>query len=390
MCKAARVVGTDVKVVAAAVVSHGRVLAARRVRPVAAAGGWELPGGKVEPEETTEDAVVREVREELGCMIEVLGSLDGKVTIRPGLVLVVRLARLVEGEPVPHEHDAVRWLGPEEFDDVSWLPADAPFLPQLRTLLLDGERLEGGNVSGAVRIGRSVRRAAGPWSGSVHTLLEHLRASGLVEVPDVFGYDERGREVLTYLPGRVPDVVVELIDEQTLADGMRWLRRFHSVAADWRVQGRWRTVSRPMRDDEIICHHDFAPYNVTLSTSADGERLTGVFDWDMAGPGHPVDDLAFAAWNWVPLTRDIGPELTARRLRLIASAYDGGIRAAKILDHVPARIQRSLDLIGAGQRAGDPGMVNLGTVGEPERSARTLAQLIVRIPAIRLALAASS
>ena len=60
---------TDVLVVGAAVVRHGRVLATRRTHPPEAAGRWELPGGKVEPGEGPADAVVREVREELGCEV---------------------------------------------------------------------------------------------------------------------------------------------------------------------------------------------------------------------------------------------------------------------------------------------------------------------------------
>ncbi len=374
----------DVDVVAAAIVRHGRVLAARRVQPTDVAGGWELPGGKVDVDETAEDAVVREIREELGCAIEIVGSLGGRVPIKPGYTMTVKVARLASGDPVPHEHDAVRWLGPEELDDVAWLEADRPFLPELRERLLDGHLLDGGNVGGARRIGPTVRRATGPWSASVHRLVAHLRRSGLVEVPPVYGADARGREVLGYLPGRVPDVDTEVVHEDTLADAMRWLRRFHDAVAEYRPSGTWRTTHRALGTDEIICHHDFAPYNVALSSSADGERVVGVFDWDMAGPGRPIDDLAFAAWNWVPLFRDVGASVSAVRLEVMAAAYSG-VAAAEILDHVAPRLQRSLDVIAAGQAAGDPGMLQLRTRGEPDRSALALAALVDRLPAIRAA-----
>ncbi len=375
----------EIEVVAAAIVRHGRVLAARRVQPTDVAGGWELPGGKVDPDETAEDAVVREIREELGCAIEIVGSLEGRVPIKPGYSMTVKVARLCSGEPVPHEHDAVRWLGPEELGDVEWLDADRPFLPELRGRLLDGHLLPGGNVGGALRIGSTVRRATGPWSASVHDLLQHLHASGLVEVPRVFGADERGREVLGYLEGRVPDVNTEVVTDDTLTDAMRWLRRFHDVVADYRPDGVWRTTNRPLGPDEIICHHDFAPYNVALSSSANGERVVGVFDWDMAGPGRPIDDLAFAAWNWVPLARDVGASLSARRLEVMAMAYSG-VSAIEILDHVAPRLQRSLEVIAAGQAAGDPGMLALGAVGEPDRSAERLSELVSRIPTVSQAL----
>jgi 8-oxo-dGTP diphosphatase len=122
-------------VVGAAIVRDGRVFAARRTAPPAAAGRWELPGGKVEVGETREEALVREIAEELGCVVVVDGWLAGESAITATLVLTVALARLVEGEPRPHEHDAVRWLGVDELDDVDWLGSDRPFLDELRRIL---------------------------------------------------------------------------------------------------------------------------------------------------------------------------------------------------------------------------------------------------------------
>jgi 8-oxo-dGTP diphosphatase len=111
------------------------VLAARRTSPAEAAGRWEFPGGKAEPGETPEAALVREVVEELGCRVEVTGWLDGEVQIGPSHILTVALARLVDGEPDPVEHDLVSWLGAAELGDVDWLEADRPFLAELRETL---------------------------------------------------------------------------------------------------------------------------------------------------------------------------------------------------------------------------------------------------------------
>ncbi len=116
----------------AAIVRDGRVLAARRTFPAEAAGRWEFPGGKVEPGETPDIALVREIAEELGCTIAVTGWLPGEVPIGDRHVLTVALAELVSGEPQPTEHDAVRWLGPDELDTVDWLEPDVPFLAELR------------------------------------------------------------------------------------------------------------------------------------------------------------------------------------------------------------------------------------------------------------------
>lgn len=122
-------------VVGAAIVRDGRVLAARRTTPPEAAGRWELPGGKVDPGESPQDALVREVAEELGCSIEVDSWLEGRPPIGERYELAVAAARLVEGDPTPHEHDLVRWLAAGELDDVDWLEPDRPFLPQLRLIL---------------------------------------------------------------------------------------------------------------------------------------------------------------------------------------------------------------------------------------------------------------
>jgi len=122
-------------VVGAAILRDGRVLAARRTSPATAAGRWEFPGGKVEPGETPAQALVREIAEELGCRLQVTGWLEGEVAIGATHVLTVALAT-VEGEPMPHEHDALVWLGLDELDRVDWLDPDRPFLPELRQRMM--------------------------------------------------------------------------------------------------------------------------------------------------------------------------------------------------------------------------------------------------------------
>ncbi|MEX0427590.1 (deoxy)nucleoside triphosphate pyrophosphohydrolase [Nocardioides sp. DS6] len=124
-------------VVAAAILdaTGERVLAARRTTPPETAGRWELPGGKVEPEETPEAALVREIGEELGCVVEVLDWLPGEAPIGESHVLRAATARLTAGEPRPREHDLLRWLTAEELDEVDWLAPDRPFLPHLADAL---------------------------------------------------------------------------------------------------------------------------------------------------------------------------------------------------------------------------------------------------------------
>jgi 8-oxo-dGTP diphosphatase len=125
-------------VVGAAIVRDGRVLACRRTAPPAAAGRWELPGGKVEPGESPESALVREVREELGLEIALAHWLDVEARIGPGLVLRVAVATIVTGDPAPVEHDEVRWLAAHELESVGWLDPDLPFLPEIAGFLTAG------------------------------------------------------------------------------------------------------------------------------------------------------------------------------------------------------------------------------------------------------------
>lgn len=124
-------------VLGCAIIRDGAVLGARRTAPVEAAGRWEFPGGKLEPGESPEAAVVREVAEELGCRIEVTGWLQGSTLIGGGYVLRVAVAVLIEGEPTPTEHDLIRWVTADELDEVDWLDSDLPFVPAIR------ERLRG-------------------------------------------------------------------------------------------------------------------------------------------------------------------------------------------------------------------------------------------------------
>ncbi|MFF9047848.1 (deoxy)nucleoside triphosphate pyrophosphohydrolase [Streptomyces parvulus] len=120
---------TERIVVGAALVDGGRLLAARRSAPADLAGRWELPGGKVEPGETPETALVRELREELGVKAEAGERVPGQWPLRPPFVLHVWTARLLPGSPAPaplEDHDALRWLTPAQVWDVPWLDQDVP------------------------------------------------------------------------------------------------------------------------------------------------------------------------------------------------------------------------------------------------------------------------
>ncbi len=234
-----------------------------------------------------------------------------------------------------------------------------------------------GNVGGAVRIGQRVHRPTGPWTPAVHALLDHL-SSRLPGVPRVHGFDAQGREVVDFLPGDVVDQGVEALSPARLVALVDWTHRLHEAASDFRHPGPWRLPAQP--GATMIGHNDIAPYNACWH----GDELAGVFDWDMAGPTTPLLELAFMAWNCVPLWADVGTGRAAERLRLIAQTYDG-YSARELLHAVPQRIQIMVEAIPA-HAATDSGIAHLMTLGEPSRTQRSLDDLLARLPGIDKAL----
>ncbi|MEV7147843.1 (deoxy)nucleoside triphosphate pyrophosphohydrolase [Streptomyces sp. NPDC093084] len=125
-------------VVAAALLDAGRLLAARRSAPPDLAGRWELPGGKVEPGESPEAALVRELGEELGVAAEAVARVPGEWPLREPYVLRVWAARLHPDSAAPEplqDHDDLRWLTRDELWDVDWLDQDVPAVREVAGLL---------------------------------------------------------------------------------------------------------------------------------------------------------------------------------------------------------------------------------------------------------------
>lgn len=117
------------EVVAAVLVRDGRVLACRRAPGKDQAGLWEFPGGKVEPGESQEAALLREIREELGVDILVGELLDRSVTTSGGRAIDLACFRAeLTGEPptTSTDHDALLWVRTTELAALEWAAADVP------------------------------------------------------------------------------------------------------------------------------------------------------------------------------------------------------------------------------------------------------------------------
>jgi 8-oxo-dGTP diphosphatase len=123
----------QINVVGAAVVRDGTVLSAQRSSSMSLPGMWEFPGGKIEAGETPQEALRREMEEELLCKIQVGEHVEttsheydfGIVT------LTTFYATLLDGEPKLTEHSAIRWIPAADLDSVEWAPADVPAVDRI-------------------------------------------------------------------------------------------------------------------------------------------------------------------------------------------------------------------------------------------------------------------
>ena len=360
-------------VVGAAILRGGRLLAARRSSPPPVAGGWEFPGGKVEPGETETEALERECQEELGVRISIDARLGPDADLPSDRLLRVYTATIEDGEPAPlQDHDLLRWLAADELSSVAWLPADWPVVHAVADLLAVPETLTGGRVGGAVLVGDTVRRPTGPWTPAVHDLIAHVRAAGVPHVPEVLGLDTLGREVLRFVPGHTvgdsTQVEAAFRRPGLVASVGAWLRGLHDATADFPQGTRtWRRGPLERRDAAVICHNDVSPHNVVLDERG---ALAAVLDWDMAAPGDPRDDLAFAAWQFV-LRHGDTLATEAEGLIALADGYSGPLGdPVAILDRVGPRLRGAVRFMRRGAAAGDPGLQRLLTTGIPEETLR--------------------
>jgi hypothetical protein len=199
--------------------------------------------------------------------------------------------------------------------------------------------LSGGFVNDVVRVGDAVRRSAGPWTPAVHALLAHLHRAGFPASPRPLGIDDQGREVLSFIPGDTigwtdwPPVLRQSDGAQLLG---AMLRTYHDAVRTFRPDADlpWRNPLAP-RSGEIIRHGAFSPFNTVWAQG----RPVGVIDWDFAQPGTAIDDLAYLAWQLVPLQPDergrqygLAEGFTrADRLDALCQGYGGDVTPGEVI-----------------------------------------------------------
>ncbi len=122
-----------IQVVGAAVIQDDKLLCAKRGPQMSMGGYWEFPGGKIEPGESAEEALVREIKEELGCEIRVVRSLHKNLHHYEAqtIELEVFWCELNYDVPQKSEHAELRWVPVNEIKDLTWAPADVPAVNKL-------------------------------------------------------------------------------------------------------------------------------------------------------------------------------------------------------------------------------------------------------------------
>jgi hypothetical protein len=224
-----------------------------------------------------------------------------------------------------------------------------------------------GNVSAVVRVGETVRRSTGPWTPAVHALLRHLRDAGFTGCPEVLGTDEKGREVLSFVPGETAPASLEgYADDATLEAVARLYQAYHDAVsgfvppedAAWRV-----TVGAPTEGD-IVGHNDLGPWNTVFQHG----KPVALIDWDFAAPTSRVWDLAYALWRWVPLypVERFGPPAErARRIARFCAAY-GWDDPAALLPVIAERQRVLRNTLVTWGEAGVPGFAEMLRDGHRE------------------------
>lgn len=154
-----------------------------------------------------------------------------------------------------------------------------------------------------VRVGDTVRRPVGWWTPAVHGLLQYLESVGFPYSPRVLGFDDQGREVLTFIAGDSGgDGWAKIVDDDGLRAFARLLRAYHDAVSGYRPspQTTWAYRTGCVANDEVVCHGDFGVWNTVWQ----GSEPVGIVDWDFVLPAHPRYDLLYALEFAAPFRDD--------------------------------------------------------------------------------------
>jgi hypothetical protein len=240
-------------------------------------------------------------------------------------------------------------------------------------VLLVGGTANRGQV---VRVGDTVRRPLRDTSAATHALLRHLADAGFAGAPRVLGVDDRGREVLSYVPGTAvtPPCPEWALTDEALVSVAHLLRDYHRAVSGFDPAGHvWPPGPPPPFAGRLVTHNDVNLDNVVFR---DG-RAVALIDFDLSSPGTRVWDVAGAARLWCPLRPDhhVGDSRRGRslvRFRLFVDSYGlTGADRERVVDAVLANHDWSYDVVGTAAANGHAAFSDYWTRGAMVRSRET-------------------
>jgi aminoglycoside phosphotransferase (APT) family kinase protein len=185
------------------------------------------------------------------------------------------------------------------------------------------EPLTGGNNTlHVIRIGDTVRRTRDAGAAFAAQVLAHLESVNYAHAPRHLGIDERGRDILSFIPGNTTDHPTQRAPGAYAAGG-RMLRELHEATTD-----------HPLADGhECVIHGDPGPFNTIFQNG----MPVALIDWSSSRPGARLDDLGYMAWTWcIQAQGQVPISEQARHLRQLRDGY-GGIEPQRLLDAIVRR-----------------------------------------------------
>lgn len=213
--------------------------------------------------------------------------------------------------------------------------------------------LQGGRDGKIFKVGNIVSRPLNSWTQNIHAYLNHLQNQGIDFVPKPRAIDEQaGVEQVSFVQGEVCNypLSVAFQSETALISAAKLLRQLHDASVGYlnQLKGDEVWMLPPLKPAEVICHADYAPYNVVVKNA----HVVGIIDFDTCHPGTRVWDIAYAIYRWAPMSRPDADDIFGtqaehiNRALTFCNAY--GLAAnlrQQILPIMIERLQKMVDYI---------------------------------------------
>lgn len=210
------------------------------------------------------------------------------------------------------------------------------------------KELLGGRLGKIYQEGAFVVRPVRKWTKNVHDFLRYLRQQEIEFVPEPFDLNEQ-TETISFMVGEVYNYPLPsfFFTDGMIISAAKLLRKFHDAGVGYlgQLNGDEEWMMPITSAMEVMCHGDFAPYNVTIMN----REAQGMIDFDTLHPGSRIEDVAYAAYRWVPFSLEdnkLTLEEKIQRTKLFLEAY--GLSKAErfyLVKQMNLRLQRLMDFM---------------------------------------------